>query len=48
MPFNPFNVWRNGVYGNGATPLATFGQPLGGINNVDPGRQVQLEIGLRL
>ena len=37
-------VGRNAVYGNAATgaPLATFGQPLGGIANVDPGRQFQL------
>ncbi len=46
--FNLFNhsniVGRNGVYGNATTgqPLSTFGQPLGGISNVDPGRQFQL------
>jgi outer membrane receptor protein involved in Fe transport len=40
-------VGYNGVYGNGATPLATFGQPLGGINNVDPGRQYQFQARLR-
>ena len=40
-------VGYNGVYGNGATPLPTFGQPLGGINNVDPGRQYQFQARLR-
>lgn len=45
--FNVFNhsniVGRNGVYGNNANgqPLASFGRPLGGISNVDPGRQFQ-------
>ncbi len=45
--FNVFNhpniVGRNGVYGNSSTggPLPSFGQPLGGINNVDPGREFQ-------
>jgi hypothetical protein len=45
--FNLFNhpniVSRNGVYGNAATgvPLATFGTTVGGISNVDPGRQFQ-------
>lgn len=38
-------VGRNGVYGNAANgvPLATFGTRLGGISNVDPGRQVQFQ-----
>lgn len=40
-------VGYNGVYGNGATPLATFGQPLGGINNVDPARQYQFQARVR-
>ncbi|HKV07156.1 MAG TPA: TonB-dependent receptor [Thermoanaerobaculia bacterium] len=42
-------VGYNGVYGNNAdgSPLATFGQPLGGISNVDPGRQYQFEARLR-
>jgi len=37
-------VGRNSVYGNAANgqPLPTFGQPLGGINNVDPGRAFQV------
>jgi len=34
-------VGRNGVYGNGATPLASYGSSLSGINNVDPARQFQ-------
>jgi len=39
-------VGRNATYGNAAdgTPLPTFGQPLGGISNVDPGRQFQFLI----
>jgi len=45
--FNVFNhdniLVRNGVYGNGATPAATFGQALGGINNAEPGRQFQFQ-----
>jgi hypothetical protein len=40
-------VGYNGVYGNGADPLPTFGQPLGGISNVDPGRQYQFQARLR-
>ncbi len=40
-------VGFNGVYGNGAAPLSTFGTPLGGISNVDPGRQLQIEARLR-
>lgn len=45
--FNLFNhpntVGRNGVYGNNANgqPLPTFGQIVGGIANVDPGREFQ-------
>ncbi len=39
---NHENVYGyNGVYGNGATPLPTFGQPLGGVANVEPGRQFE-------
>ncbi len=51
--FNLFNhsniVGRNGVFGNDPTgkPLATFGQPLGGINNVEPGRAFQFMLRLR-
>jgi len=39
-------VGRNGTYGNAAdgTPLPSLGQPLGGISNVDPGRQFQFLI----
>lgn len=42
-------VGYNGVYGNNAdgSPLSTFGQPLGGISNVDPGRQYQFQARLR-
>lgn len=40
--FNHSNYYRlNNVYGNGATPLATFLTPLAGVANVDPGRQLQ-------
>lgn len=40
--FNNSNFYRfNNIYGNGANPLPTFGQPVGGISNVDPGRQIQ-------
>jgi hypothetical protein len=41
-------VGRNGVWGNGATPLPTFGQALGGISNVEPGRQFQLMARFRI
>jgi outer membrane receptor protein involved in Fe transport len=36
-------VGRNGVYGNdpGGVPLGTLGTALGGISNVDPGREFQ-------
>ncbi|HEX8169896.1 MAG TPA: TonB-dependent receptor [Thermoanaerobaculia bacterium] len=37
-------VGRNGVYGNAADPLAALGTPLGGIANVEPGRQVQFAL----
>ena len=42
-------VGYNGVYGNNANgqPLSTFGQPLGGIANTEPGRQYQLQARLR-
>jgi hypothetical protein len=51
--FNLFNhsniVGRNGVFGNDPTgkPLPTFGVALGGINNVDPGREFQFTMRLR-
>lgn len=51
--FNLFNhpniVGRNGVFGNDLTgkPLPTFGVALGGINNVDPGREFQFTLRLR-
>ena len=43
-------VGRNGTWGNNAdgTPLPTFGQALGGISNVDPGRQFQFLIRVML
>ena len=45
--FNVFNhanvLGRNGTYGDGASPLATFGQPLGGLANLEPGRMVQFQ-----
>ncbi len=38
--FNNQNYYAfNRVYGNTATPAATFLQPLAGIANTDPGRQ---------
>jgi outer membrane receptor protein involved in Fe transport len=42
-------VGYNGVYGNDPSgkPLATFGQPLGGLANVDPGREYQFAARLR-
>ena len=42
--FNHANIYSyNGVYGNSASgqPLASFGQPVGGINGVGPGREFQ-------
>lgn len=43
--FNLFNhanvVGFNGVWGNGATPAPGFGQPLSGITNVLPPREIQ-------
>jgi len=38
---------RNGTWGNGATPSAVFGTPIGGINNIDPSRQFQFQARLR-
>jgi Carboxypeptidase regulatory-like domain/TonB dependent receptor len=46
--FNVFNranvLGRNGTYGDGAAPLSTFGQALGGLPNIDPGRMYQFEV----
>ncbi|HEV7859604.1 MAG TPA: TonB-dependent receptor [Pyrinomonadaceae bacterium] len=43
--FNIFNhtnyIKINNIYGNGAAPLSTFLTPLAGIQNSDPGRQLQ-------
>jgi len=45
---NHANVYGyNGVYGNGTTPAAGFGSPVGGVNSVDPGRQYQFTAQLR-
>jgi hypothetical protein len=44
--FNVFNhaniLGRNGVYGNGTAPVASFGTPGAGLANIDPARQFQL------
>src|SRR5262249_4811536 len=49
--FNLFNhsniVGRSGVFGNSTTPLATFGTAVGGITNVEPGREFQFMLRLR-
>ncbi|PYT18087.1 MAG: hypothetical protein DMG59_05445 [Acidobacteria bacterium] len=34
-------VGRNGTWGNADAPVSTLGAPLGGISNVEPGRQFQ-------
>jgi hypothetical protein len=40
--FNHLNTFsRNGVYGNTATPVTTFAQPVGGLANIGPPRQMQ-------
>jgi hypothetical protein len=40
--FNHLNLYSlNGVYGNGATPAPTFEQPVGGLANVGPPREMQ-------
>jgi hypothetical protein len=47
---NHANVYGyNGVYGNNANgqPLASFGQPLGGVSNADPGREYQFSVQLK-
>ncbi len=39
---NHLNLYtQNGVYGNGANPVATFGTPQGGLANVGPPRMMQ-------
>jgi hypothetical protein len=49
--FNIFNrnniVGRNTVWGNADAPVATFGQPLAGIANVDSSRQFQTHLRFR-
>ena len=46
--FNVFNranvLGRNGTYGDAAAPLSTFGQALGGLPNIDPGRMYQFQV----
>lgn len=45
--FNHANFYRvRNVYGNGPTPLPTFRQPLAGVANGDPGRQLQFALRL--
>jgi len=45
--FNHSNFFAvNNVYGNGATPNATFLRPVAGVANVDPARRIQF--GLRI
>ncbi len=38
---HPNIVGRNGTWGNADTPAPALGTPLGGISNVEPGRQFQ-------
>ncbi|MFN2529673.1 MAG: TonB-dependent receptor domain-containing protein [Pyrinomonadaceae bacterium] len=46
--FNHSNtIGRNGVFGNGAIPTATFGTTIGGVANVDPGRMFQFQARVR-
>jgi hypothetical protein len=49
--FNTLNhanvVGRNAVWGNSNTPITSFGQALGGMSNVDPGRQFQFSLRAR-
>jgi len=40
-------VGRSGIFGNTALPLATFGTAVGGITNVEPGRDFQFLVRLR-
>jgi len=40
-------VGRNTTWGNAATPAATYGQALGGVSNVDPGRYFQFQAVVR-
>jgi hypothetical protein len=46
--FNLFNhaniLGRNGVYGDAATPLPTFGLALPGLANIEPGRMLQVQV----
>ena len=40
--FNHLNLYSlNGTWGNGATPVPTFGTPVGGLANVGPPREMQ-------
>jgi hypothetical protein len=40
-------VGRNGAWGDGEKPLPSFGQPIAGINSVDPGREFQFALRVR-
>jgi len=43
--FNHANVFgRNGVYGDAAAPLPTFGLALPGLPSLDPGRMLQVQV----
>ena len=46
--FNLFDhanvLGRNGVYGNTATPLPTFGQATPGLASIDPAHMVQFQV----
>lgn len=45
---NHSNIYgRNGVFGNGPLPSPTFGMALGGLANVDPGREFQFSARFR-
>jgi hypothetical protein len=40
-------VGRDGIYGQGTTPLATYGTPKGGTSNLEPNRQFQFMVRLQ-
>jgi hypothetical protein len=49
--FNVFNrnnyIQVNNIYGEGSTPRASFLQPIAGVVNTDPSRQLQLALKLQ-